>query len=473
MATEPSKSFFENIKSIIEYFTSITLNETIEGTKGFLKNRASIDFNDENTIPVFIKSLKKTGLMFIVLMAVSIIMYYMSMDNNALTSKTYYYILIIIIPLVIAYIIGKDVMMPSEKTTYEPFLKAGMFLLALFFIVQGYNFVMSSPTALIFMNMFLYVLIFLIIIIGLGIGYFVFSNYLKQQTGALGLFVRILFYLPCLFADFINYLKKELSITSNTVFILLVLEIILIVLYIYLPIWIKKLNKMDENVVLYDPVDLNEEKTISGSSRFRATNLEGRKESLGDKFLNWITNKKGLNENELYNHDDQYRNSNYSISFWVYVNPSGISDSAYVKESNILKYSRGNNNTNGKPRVTYKNNGKYKGNKYVIYLSDAESNVSPFEIELENGFQKWNNFVITYHDSTANIFINSKLVRTMNFDKNNMPLSGSEFDTIIVGENNGIKGAICNVNYYPYAVTQREISTTYNFLRFKNPPKLF
>jgi hypothetical protein len=474
MTAQPTNNiyntFVENVKNFME---SLSMESVKNSVKESLNSRASMDLNDANTISVFQKNLKKSSIMFIFIFISSILIYYISTDKNALDTKIFYYLFISLIPIIFGLFIVNDVLMPSDKSSsYEPFLKGALYLFIVGAIIGVLSFLASSANTLIMMNYIVYILIFLIILTGLAIGYFIFSNYLKQQTGTMGLIVRILFYLPCLFSDFINYLRKELSITSNVVFILLILQIVFIGLYAYLPKWINKLAKMNSNILLYDPVDLNIERTIAGSKHFLVKNLEemdeSGRESIGDKINKlWyrLTNRDKLKESEIINVEPTYRDNNYSISFWAYVNPGGPSDNAYMSESNILNYA------NGKPRITYVSNGQYKGSKYNVYFSNVAGSL-PIAIELNDGYQKWNNFVITYHDQSADIFINGKLVRTEVFDKNNIPLAGDESDTITVGQSNGLKGAICNVRYYHYALSPREISTSFNILRFKNPPIL-
>ena len=457
MTTPPGNTLYD---SIIK-----SLNES-------LKQRASIDMNDPTTIPIFMKNFKKTMTMFLVIFVSSMMLYYNSTNKNAMESKLYYYLFMVMVVIAIGYFIGKEFFLPSSEASYEAFLKGSLYLLVGFILIQILMYLSSSATGLVALNLIAYILIFGIIIVGLALTYILFSNYLKQQPGYFGIFIRTLFYLPCLFADFVNYLKTEWNMTPHIVVILLILEIILIGIYFVLPKLMNKMSKMNSNVLLYDPVELNNERTIAGSNYFLVNKLEeldeSGKESLENKLKKWfnrVLNKDTLPESKLYKENPTYRDTNYSISFWTYVNTGSTSDQAYIGESNILNYA------NGKPRITYTSNGQHKGTKYNIYYTNAPS-VPPFEIELSHGNQKWNNFVITYHDNSVNIFINGKLIRTAVFNKNNLPLPGNESDTIVVGQDNGLRGAICNVSYYPYALSTREISTSYNILRFKNPPKL-
>ena len=41
---------------------------------------------------------------------------------------------------------------------------------------------------------------------------------------------------------------------------------------------------------------------------------------------------------------------------------------------------------------------------------------------------------------------------------------------ITIGEKDGISGGICNVTYYPSALTKTQIDFSYNVLKLKNPP---
>lgn len=439
--------------------------------KDFLKTRASVDIDNPETMDVLKKNTMKSSIMFLFILVSAVIAYNIATDRDAVENKLYYHLILILVPILVGIILVKDMFFLKDSTmTYEPVLKAGILLLVIFIVFQVGGSVASSSGGLAFMNFFINLVFILIIITGLAIAYFLFSNYIKQQTGAVGLFARILFYLPCLFADFVNYLKKELSITPSVVFILFFLELVFIILYAYLPMWVNKLSKINSHVLLKDPVDLNVETAVAGSKVFLAPPLEdvdasGKETSLA-KFLRTLkrwTNQDQLTENELYKYEPRYRDNNYSISFWSYVNAGTMSDHAYVRESNILNYA------NGKPKISYVNDGTHKGHKYIIYLSNSP-NAKPYEVVLPEGDQKWNYFAIIYHDHSADVFVNGKLVRTQEFNGNNVPLAGDEQDTIVVGSPQGLKGAICNISYYPYAISPREIAMTYNVLRFKNPP---
>ena len=57
--------------------------------------------------------------------------------------------------------------------------------------------------------------------------------------------------------------------------------------------------------------------------------------------------------------------------------------------------------------------------------------------------QKWNNIIINYTGGTMDVFLNGDLVSST---KNIIPYS--TLDNLTIGEDNGIKGGICNVIYF-------------------------
>jgi len=142
---------------------------------------------------------------------------------------------------------------------------------------------------------------------------------------------------------------------------------------------------------------------------------------------------------------------NYSISFWYYVNPTSNDDNYY----NILTY-------NGKPLV------EYNQHKNKLRIKTIEGRSKETIIYLDNNveIQKWNHMVINYQSNTMDIFINNELVTT-NF-KLTMPYMG--YDNIMIGQENGIQGGICNIMYFKRSIPKRDISLIYYLCKYENPP---
>jgi len=164
---------------------------------------------------------------------------------------------------------------------------------------------------------------------------------------------------------------------------------------------------------------------------------------------------------------------NYAISMWIYLNPQPSNYSAYAKETTIFRY--GNDIldlSGGKPLITYINNIKdpKQKDKYIFYFTndttDGRFDVTNFEISLPS--QRWNNIVFNYTSTVADLFINGKLERSFAFD-NNSPTYSQE-DHIMIGDKDGLDGAISNVRYFTQPLKRSQIVAAYNVRQGMNPP---
>lgn len=146
---------------------------------------------------------------------------------------------------------------------------------------------------------------------------------------------------------------------------------------------------------------------------------------------------------------------NYALSFWFYIDSTiDNGNDAYNKEVNIFSYG-------GKPKVTY--NGK-KRELSVKMLDGNDKFKTAFKTK-DLLYQKWNFIVLNYNEGVLDVFINNNLVGTK--------IIGAPYfnkDSIIIGEDEGINGGICNVIYYEHPLTKSKISTHYNSLRMSERP---
>ena len=274
--------------------------------------------------------------------------------------------------------------------------------------------------------------------VSLAIVFYFLGEYIKRFEGFTGLVAQFLFYIPCLLLQFVSYMKKEFNSTTSTVFYLFVIQLTIILLYIYLPKIVKHLFMKKGIKLLPEALFLEEPHVISGSEALRMEHV--------DKF----------------DQTPLYRN-NYAISFWLYLNEQGSNYKAYSKETNIFNYA------NGAPHVVYENDNdiEHGRNNLVIYYTNGENKQND-KIKLKITKQKWNHFVFNYTSEYLDIFVNGKLTKSL-------PLSGVEpkfnpYDNITVGQKDGLDGAICNVNYYKAPLSKRNILNEYNLLAYKNPP---
>jgi hypothetical protein len=247
----------------------------------------------------------------------------------------------------------------------------------------------------------------------------------------------MIFYIPCLFIQFADYLKEQFNLTTKTIWIFLALEILLVLLIYVIPRIYQYMIDRNSSVLLRDPIYLN------------------KKYSLGTfEELNKDINK-SINKSRKYE---------YSISTWYYINPQPPNTSAaYGGWTPIINY--GN-----KPILEYNGlTNKLRVQTNVPNHTDGDIKDKLKEIYITNDidYQKWNNIVFNYDGANIDIFSNGKLVATQ---PNISPYM--RFDTLNTGSDNGIHGGVCNVKYYPESLKKTDIINTYNLLKTLNPPLL-
>ena len=278
-----------------------------------------------------------------------------------------------------------------------------------------------------------YVAIFLlalVIIVGLAIVFLMFSMYLKQTKGWLGFFVHLIFYIPCLLIDFVQYMKGEIRSTANLIYVLFIIEILLVLAYIYVPKFVSKLLKRDGISLLSDSRFLNKEYVITSNEMMKLPKSK--------------------------TDDPTHYRQNFAVSMWVYIDPQSNSYNAYSKESNIF------NMDNKKPQLVYINNMSNDNEKDKLGIYFGED-----KYIIKNKGQRWTNVVINYTSTMVDIFIDGNLERTFNLTA---PPQYITTGTVVLGANDGLDGAICNIMYFNKALLKTEIVNMYNVLMFSNPP---
>jgi hypothetical protein len=259
---------------------------------------------------------------------------------------------------------------------------------------------------------------------------------LFPQNGFLSFIKNFILFIPCLLIRLAEYIKYEYKITGKPVWILLILEIILILLWVIIPILFKYYFDKDGSKLLDGPVYLNKRHDIGNFENLHQKNLEDKKDS---KFL-----------------------YHYSLSGWFNINPQPPNtSSAYTKYTSILNY--GN-----KPNVQY--HGEKNSLRVITTLDDKNgeklNEVVIFETK-NISYQKWNNIVINYDGGDMDVFLNGELVGSKPGIAPYM-----RYENVSVGEMNGIQGGMCNVKYYNHILSKKDIKLTYKMLRDKNIPNV-
>lgn len=348
--------------------------------------------------------------------------------------KTMLYIFSIGLPLYILFylFVGKS----FEGNNYSSLLTGvfvGLFLIGVMYVsLSSIPASMSSTSSVsIVMN----IVLSLSIIIGLAALFLMFSRQIKSLTGTPGFIVSLLFYIPCLCIDLFRYLSNEFRSTPLLIYYLFLFEIVLILLYVYLPSLIKTIVNSKGTQLLENAVFLDSETEIGNALRVKKQPIDSSKPVFS---------------------------TNYALSMWVYLDSQSKNFQAYGKETTIFDYG------NGKPKLTYVNHvdDPEQKDKVNIYFTNSTTQKPSLEITLPK--QKWNQIVFNYSTQQADVFINGSLERTFEF-ADNLP-TYAVYDKFVTGSNHGLDGAICNVKYYPNVLSKFEITNSYNLLMNKNPP---
>jgi hypothetical protein len=251
----------------------------------------------------------------------------------------------------------------------------------------------------------------------------------------LSLLKNIIFYIPCLFIDIIDFIKSEYQITTKTVWIVLFIEMILISLYFILPILFHNVSTHDGVKLLNECIYLNNKRSL------------GTYES-----LHKIKDKAVAKPEEIENSKFKYT---YALSAWYYINPQPPNTSpAYTKFTTILDYGK-------KPLIQFNS----LKNTLRVQCETSKGNLITLYETKDIKYQKWNNIVVNYDGGTMDVFINGLLVSSTPEIAPYMT-----YENVIVGQENGIQGGICNVVYYKHILSASKINMSYKLLRNKDVP---
>jgi hypothetical protein len=427
----------------------------------------------------------------------SYVLYLASSDPKALISNTYVYLIFGIVSL----LIGLYLLLVRGK-----FSKTLLIILLAFvgFISLIFIYLTTTISKSLLVNYILNIVVFLIIFIGLMLIGTLITNILKRNEGWTGFITNFIFYIPCLINDLIAYVLNDFYSTPQIFFTLFIIEILLVLYFIYAIPAIQTYIKRGGISIQSDPVFLNTLTTLDSTTvKTMTTNI--------------MTVEIDICGNKIYNPEGNNNptniRTNFSISMWTYLNPPNTSRIPVGSEANIFYYgsiipesSQTNaSGTSYHPQITYAIDNLYNG-FYKIYIdsNNVDSTQHPIYFTVDTDilpYQKWNNIVFTYSQNTVDVFINGDLVKSTHLSKS--PLF-SNYDTMVIGTDssslymtsypnhdpdidgpmpqptyspiintisrNGLYGSVCNVVYYPTFLDRGKIRTIYNYLVVKNPP---
>jgi hypothetical protein len=367
---------------------------------------------------------------------------------TGLTSQFYMYSIFVILPIVVGIFILSSLFntpMNLGKLYYAAGV-IGVISVAMYMFYRVIN-----PQSVSLVTNLLVFLFGLAVIVGLAIVYRIFVRTIVNMRGFGGFILRILFLLPCLLMNLMESLFAELKSTPKMIVALFVLEILVILAYLYVLPLVKKPAAIDAINLLDNPTFLTQKITV------------GTYDQIASKPDNPTLGMTDGNGNPL-------KRIHYSISMWIYINPQPNSYSSKYP-TDIFRYGIPFSN-NGHLRVVYFNDSSSADNidKCIVYTSVDDETGTRIKIPL----QSWNQLVVVYGDTSVDIFVNGDLVATVANNNNGLNLSDGDVMESGYGDNSasgsGVYGAICNITYYKRPLAGFEVAAAYNLNRYRNPP---
>jgi hypothetical protein len=291
-----------------------------------------------------------------------------------------------------------------------------------------------------------FILNILLVVVILGLIYKTLNVNLPQGNSNKNAFFSLigntLLYIPCLFSGLFDYIGKLTTGGNNSEtagsFLMLVAALVLIVTYFKMP------------------------------SVFNILNVQG-----GEQLVNkpvYTDSAYSLGSYQELNGSDK-PDYQYAISSWIFLDAAPPNTSAaYSKFTSLLNFAN-------KPNVLY------NGTTNTLMITTDQKNLKEVTknklIDFdENGnrilyknsnflLQKWNNIIINYSGGVLDIFLNGELVKS---DIGVVPYM--TYDNLTIGQDDGIKGGICNVIYFKQALNTSNIYYLYNMVKDRSPPVL-
>jgi hypothetical protein len=268
-------------------------------------------------------------------------------------------------------------------------------------------------------------------------------------------------------SDYFYYLFNEVRTTPFVVYSLILLEVLLILLYIYIPKLVSKIVLTNSNQIVRDPVELYSKKHVGRKEDFYNTSKDMKE--IEKAFPRYVDNGGVDFEKEI------SLLKNYSLSMWITLNTPTFSADT---ECMILRF--GSDDGSAKDPDNPRLGAPYigcKGSKLRVVFSNnvfTNEKVDPEKLyavstEIDVPFQTWNFFVFNYHDNQVDLFINGKLTETKSL-ASFLPIYNNSQKFCVGSDSNLLHGAVCDIRIQPDMLNQTQISQTYNLLKLKNPP---
>ncbi len=459
--------------------------------------------------------------------------YYLLYSKYSALVKLPFYILCILLITYVTYVVSEY--WSEDKTKPNNGTKQLFEIFQRFFIIYGEYILVIIVVFIIFLvlyNFFMGILVFSLsksLWITLGFIILILALLKKSvyKTGAdsdwMILIKDLIFYIPCLITDAIDFIKKDYANTPSTTFIVFIIIIIYCIIFFLVPL----INTDGGILIVSNPQNLNSVTTLSTDEILTLNNLPTTYEYDRNNFeyndisfaipvVNKVYPRDKLTQDlEPFTIKESFvgliqKDTNYNYSFEK-------KEKKEIEEIDIGKLYR-----QITERATNKSYTLYS--IYQAFMSLFESNVqtSPYQynyglsfwlyintfhfkqiapkmqhivsfgpklslmydsienvlvILLENEevyrskhilYQRWNHVVINSNDSKLDLFINNNLVGTYNYNYANIV---DLYDSLVIGaiDNNNF-GNICNFRFYPNILDLSKIKSIYTKYNKKTPP---
>jgi len=302
-------------------------------------------------------------------------------------------------------------------------------------------------------------LFILIAIVGLAIIFNLFYNSLERsvRNTYFKFIIEFIFFLPCLFNDILKWGLEQINMTPYFTYVLLFIEILLILLYFYLPTILNRTIVGKDGIVLQKaPFYINK-----GNRMVIATSADLSKEPIkpdGSDLLNSIV---------------KTHNTDYALSMWINMNPAHIQSDKEIVILSYFHHQVDKNDDCYKPKIVYTSSSSDTPNSismkdvYRIYFTGGNlDEKNRIEIHVPN--QRWNHFVFNYVDGKmVELWVNGVMERVMTFSGDIPVPRYDATDQIVIGslDASGSNGAICNVIYFDKSISSQQISNMYNYVK--------
>ena len=371
----------------------------------------------------------------IILIAVAVylltVFSFMTNNPDVLYSQQYFYLSIIIIPLV-AVGIWFFKYQGASISGYEK-----MFVITMVSLISiGIYLYISNEVSILEIKSAFTIYRSLEVLILLVILAIVFRTAIKQfdtseSAGWSGFFIQLIFYIPCLIGDFIEYLIGEVKATPKVVFSLFIIEILLILSYLYLPKMLSASMTKNGIVLVKDPTLINVKTSLK--TYMDLTNTS-------DQSVDLLKTQLIIK-------------NTFALSGWVYIVSQPPNKYPYNDEATIFEF------TTLHPRLVF--NGKT--NKFKAYFNEAQN------YDFEMPLQKWNYVVFNYDKMSIDLFVNGQLAHTVKRNVSN----DDNFqinDLVYIGQERGLSGGVCNLMYSTTPLIGQDIQRNYDYNKYSEPP---